>query len=85
MTAPSSPSPAPSEESPAPRKRPPQMFLVLSITLIAVGGVWIGQGLGLIRSRSFMTDDPTWAWIGAAVVVIGAVLLVRGLRIRRGR
>ncbi|HZM73281.1 MAG TPA: hypothetical protein VFC71_07870 [Candidatus Polarisedimenticolia bacterium] len=58
--------------------------LTLAIVVTAVGIVWIGQGLGLIRSRSFMTDDPTWAWIGAAVVIIGAALLVRSFRIRRG-
>jgi hypothetical protein len=77
MTTPSSP-------PPAKPKRPPQTFLALSIMLIAVGGVWIGQGMGLIRGRSFMFGDPTWIWFGAAVLVVGVALLVRGLRIRRG-
>ena len=73
MTAPSSPPPA---------RRPTR--LTLAIVMTAAGVVWLGQGLGLIRSRSFMTDDPTWIWIGAAMVIAGAALLVRGLRIRRG-
>ena len=59
--------------------------LVLAIVVTAVGGVWIGQGLGLIRGRSFMVDDPTWAWIGAATALVGLALVVRGLRIRRER
>ena len=58
--------------------------LTLAIVVTAVGAVWVGQGLGLIRGRSFMVDDPTWAWIGAATALIGLVLLVRGLRIRGG-
>jgi drug/metabolite transporter superfamily protein YnfA len=65
-----------------PARRPTRLALAVIVT--AVGGVWIGQGLGLIRSRSFMTDDPTWTWIGAAVTLIGLALLIRGLRIRRG-
>ena len=34
--------------------------------LIATGLVWIGQGTGLIKSSSFMTGDPFWAWLGVA-------------------
>lgn len=71
-----------SPSSPSRSNRPTRLTLAIVVT--AVGLVWIGQGLGLIRSRSFMTDDPTWAWIGAATALVGAALLVRGLRIRRG-
>ncbi|MCI0344132.1 MAG: hypothetical protein L0221_01630 [Chloroflexi bacterium] len=71
-----------SSPSNPPARRP--THIALALVVVAVGGVWIGQGLGLIRSRSFMTDDPTWAWIGAATVLVGLVLLIRGLRIRRG-
>ena len=78
MSSPSSPS----SPSSAPKRRPTR--LAFAVVVIAVGVVWIGQGLGLIRSRSFMTDDPTWAWIGAATALFGLALLVRGLRIRGG-
>jgi hypothetical protein len=32
--------------------------------LVATGLVWIGQGTALIKSSSFMTGDPFWAWTG---------------------
>lgn len=48
--------------------------LVLAALLGLVGIVWIGQGLGLVPG-SFMTGDPFWAVMGAALVV-GAVLLL---------
>ena len=47
--------------------------------LILVGFVWIGQGTGLIPG-SFMTSDPFWAVVGAAVAVVGLAL---GLTARR--
>lgn len=43
--------------------------------LIAVAGVvWILQGLGVIVSGSFMTNDRTWVVIGALAVVAGIAL-----------
>ena len=42
--------------------------------LAAVGLVWIGQGLGLLRSASPMVDDPTWA-VAGAVLLVGAVVI----------
>ncbi len=60
---------------------------VLTATmLIAVGAVWIGQGLGLLRGSSFMVDDIRWAVAGAVAVVVGAILAIsvrRSTRVRR--
>jgi hypothetical protein len=42
-----------------------------AILVALVGLVFIGQGLGLIRNRSFMVDDVRWAAIGAVMVVGG--------------
>jgi hypothetical protein len=56
---------------------------ILAIVLVAAGLVWIGQGTGVIRSSSFMTDDMRWALIGAGCVVAGLVLGWLELRGRR--
>ncbi len=42
--------------------------------LIAVGLVWIGQGLGYLRGSSFMVDDIRWALIGVAMAVVGLII-----------
>jgi|tagenome__1003787_1003787.scaffolds.fasta_scaffold5283159_1 hypothetical protein len=60
----------------------------LAFILIAVGLVWIGQGTGVIRGSSFMTDDTRWALIGLACVVVGLAagwLELRGRRAGSGR
>jgi hypothetical protein len=49
------------------------------IALVVVGGVWIFQGIGVLKG-SFMTGDASWSWIGAACVLIGLAILARGLR-----
>jgi hypothetical protein len=64
--------------------RPATTRLALAILVGAVGLVWIGQGLGLLRSRSFMVDDPTWAWIGTGMVGLSIWLGLRAWRARRG-
>ena len=48
--------------------------VALAVVLLLVGVVWIGQGLGYIGG-SFMTRDPKWAYIGAALVAVAAALL----------
>lgn len=48
--------------------------LITAASLVVVGLIWIGQGLGLLRSSSFMTDEPFWAVAGAVSVVAGAIL-----------
>lgn len=55
---------------------------VLGFVLIAVGVIWIGQGLGLLRGSSFMVDDIRWAVAGVVTATIGVVLLVRARRSR---
>jgi hypothetical protein len=45
--------------------------------LIVVGAVFVGQGLGILRGSSFMVGDPRWAVIGAALIVVGALLAWR--------
>jgi hypothetical protein len=42
---------------------------VVAVLVALVGLVFIGQGLGLIRNRSFMVDDIRWTVIGAGMVV----------------
>ncbi|MFM2106225.1 MAG: hypothetical protein RL338_1257 [Chloroflexota bacterium] len=53
--------------------------LVLPFILAVVGGVWLGQGVGLIGG-SVMTNDPFWAGVGAVLVVVAVVLVLRGRR-----
>jgi len=49
-------------------------LILLAVALCAVGIVWIGQGLGVIRGSSFMTDDMRWALAGAGLLLIGLVV-----------
>jgi hypothetical protein len=56
---------------------------IVAIILIAAGLVWIGQGTGLLKGRSFMVGDPLWTLIGAACVVVGVALGWLEVRSRR--
>lgn len=53
--------------------------VVLGGLVLLIGLVWVGQGLGYIHG-SFMTGVAMWAWIGAACVLAGLVLMAAGLR-----
>lgn len=50
--------------------------LVLAILLALVGLVWIAQGLALIKGGA-MSGSGVWAVIGAALLVVAAVIIVR--------
>jgi hypothetical protein len=48
---------------------------------VLVGGVWIGQGAGVIKG-SFMTGSRTWLAIGLLCLVVGLLLIFLALRRR---
>jgi hypothetical protein len=52
---------------------------IVAVLLALAGLVWLGQGLGFIPG-SFMTGSTTWAVIGAACLVVAAVIAARELR-----
>ena len=51
----------------------------LIAVLTAVGLVWVGQGIGLIEG-SFMTGQPFWAIVGAAMLAVAIILAVSARR-----
>lgn len=48
--------------------------LITAASLVVVGLVWIGQGLGLLRGSSFMVDQGSWAAVGGVFVAFGLIL-----------
>ncbi len=55
---------------------------VIAVLLIAVGLVWIGQGLGYLRGSSFMVDDIRWALLGLALAAVGLIIGATALSAR---
>jgi ABC-type nickel/cobalt efflux system permease component RcnA len=53
---------------------------IVAAGMAAVGLVWVGQGLGFLRSSSFMVNDVRWAVAGAALLLIGAVMAWSAIR-----
>ncbi len=66
-----------------PRLRP--ILIALGVLVALIGALWIGQGLGYISwpTSSTMLDDRAWADRGAAVAVIGLLLILVARRLRR--
>jgi uncharacterized membrane protein len=67
----------PTEEKPM-RK----LLLVVGLLALAVGLLWIGQGTGIIKwpESSFMISQIQWAYYGAALAVVGLILIWQGRR-----
>jgi len=55
--------------------------LILAAALALAGGVFLLQGIGLLRG-SVMTSDPTWAVIGAAMLAVALLLAWSAVRPR---
>jgi uncharacterized membrane protein len=55
---------------------------IFGILALLVGLLWIGQGTGIVAwpQSSFMISQIQWAYYGAALAVIGLILIWRGWR-----
>jgi hypothetical protein len=55
---------------------------IIGFLALAIGLLWIGQGTGVIAwpAQSFMISQSQWAWYGAALAALGAILIWRGKR-----
>ena len=69
--------------SPSPRANALRIVLLIAGALaLAMGVLWIGQGIGLIRwpASSFMLEQRIWMLWGALLAVAGIVLIRIGRR-----
>ena len=53
--------------------------VIFGVLITLAGIVWALQGSGVILG-SFMSNNPSWTWIGAATSLLGVALAVFGLR-----
>lgn len=53
------------------------LLSVLGVLMVAMGCLWIGQGLNIIRwpETSFMLGQPQWSWNGMFLAIAGAALI----------
>ena len=59
-----------------------QLLLILGLLALAVGLLWIGQGLGVINwpASSFMIKQIQWAGYGATLAALGLILIWQSKR-----
>jgi len=60
------------------------LLRIFAIAAILMGGLWVGQGLGLIMwpASSFMLAQGQWAVIGAGLMLVGVIVLWRSTKRR---
>ncbi len=53
------------------------VLAIIGIAAILVGGLWVLQGLDIVRwpASSFMLGDTTWTRNGLILAVVGIVLV----------
>lgn len=53
------------------------ILTIIGVAAILVGGLWILQGLDIVRwpASSFMLGDTTWTRNGVILAVVGVVLV----------
>jgi uncharacterized membrane protein len=54
-----------------------RLLLIVGLLALAIGLLWIGQGLGVINwpQSSFMIKQMQWAGYGAALAALGLILI----------
>ncbi len=57
---------------------------LLGLFMIAMGGIWILQGLGIAFQVGFMAGAPQWAVYGAILAVVGVCQVIWSNRRLRG-
>ena len=59
-----------------------QLLLIVGLLALAMGLLWIGQGLGVIDwpQSSFMIRQMQWAGYGAALAALGLILIWQSKR-----
>ena len=55
---------------------------IAGVLALLIGLLWIGQGTGIVAwpQSSFMISQIQWAHYGAALAVVGLILIWRGWR-----
>ena len=56
---------------------------IVALVIAAIGLVWMGQGMGIIRGSSFMVGDVRWTFAGLALVAAATVVAWTAVRNRR--
>ncbi|MBA4751421.1 MAG: hypothetical protein H2055_04225 [Sphingopyxis sp.] len=53
------------------------ILAIVGVAAILVGGLWVLQGLDIVRwpASSFMLGDTTWTRNGVILMVVGVVLV----------
>ena len=59
-----------------------KLLLIVGFIALVLGLLWIGQGTGVIKwpASSFMISQIQWAGYGAALAVVGLVLIWQSRR-----
>ncbi len=59
-----------------------RLLLTVGLLALAIGLLWIGQGLGVINwpQSSFMIRQMQWAGYGAALAALGLILIWQSKR-----
>jgi hypothetical protein len=57
-------------------------LMIPGILALLIGLLWIGQGTGAINwpQSSFMIKQTQWAYYGAALAIVGLILIWRAKR-----
>ncbi|MES2217119.1 MAG: hypothetical protein V4501_01775 [Pseudomonadota bacterium] len=54
------------------------LLLTVGLVALAMGLLWIGQGLGYIKwpASSFMISQMKWTYYGAGLAVVGLIIIL---------